>query len=311
MSGFHGARYCWMNGEVIETKDALVSAMEPFHYGIFEGIRAYVEGDILGEGDLNIFRWQAHVDRLRRSAVVCGLGVPYTDEELLEGTREIIKLNGYRKTTYIMPRIWPKAEAVRSRGLADGWHVVIPVWEMPTRLEEEAFTRERRYMISSWRRLAPDALPTQAKAWANYANSGLAGREAARLGFDDAIFLDSRGFVSEATGACLMTVRNGKVITPPVTASILESVTRDAFFKFIPEDLGIPVEVKDLTRVELYASDEAFACGTGGEVTPITSVDDIRFGDEYPGPVTDTIAKHFMKVLAGNVEKRRGWLTPV
>ena len=311
MSGFHGAKYCWMNGEVTETKDALVSAMEPLHYGIFEGIRAYVEGDILGEGDLNIFRWQAHVDRLRRSAVVCGLGVPYTDEELLEGTREIIKLNGYRRTTYIMPRIWPKAEAVRRRGLADDWHVVIPVWEMPTRLEEEAFTREKRYMVSSWRRLAPDALPTQAKAWANYANSGLAGREAARLGFDDAIFLDSRGFISEATGACLMTVRNGKVITPPVTASILESVTRDAFLEFIPEDLGIPVEVKDITRVELYASDEAFACGTGGEVTPITSVDDIRFGDEYPGPITNEIAKHFMKVLAGNVEKRRGWLTPV
>lgn len=311
MSGFHGARYCWMNGEVIETKDALVSAMEPLHYGIFEGIRAYVEGDILGEGDLNIFRWQPHVDRLRRSAVVCGLGVPYTDEELLEGIREIIKLNGYRKTTYIMPRIWPKVEAVRRRGLADDWHVVIPVWEMPTRLEEEAFTRERRYMISSWRRLASDALPTQAKAWANYANSGLAGREAARLGFDDAIFLDRRGFVSEATGACLMTVRNGKVITPPVTASILESVTRDAFLEFIPEDLGIPVEVKDITRVELYASDEAFACGTGGEVTPITSVDDIKFGDEYPGPITDEIAKHFMKVLAGNIKERIGWLTAV
>ena len=109
MSGFHGAKYCWMNGEVTETKDALVSAMEPLHYGIFEGIRAYVEGDILGEGNLNIFRWQPHVDRLRRSAVVCGLRVPYTDEELLEATREIIKLNGYRKTTYIMPRIWPKA----------------------------------------------------------------------------------------------------------------------------------------------------------------------------------------------------------
>ncbi|TRO49138.1 branched-chain-amino-acid transaminase [Candidatus Bathyarchaeota archaeon] len=311
MSGFHGAKYCWMNGEVMETKDALVSAMEPFHYGIFEGIRAYVEGDVLGEGDLNIFRWQAHVDRLRRSAVVCGLGVPYSDDELLEGIREIIKLNGYRRTTYIMPRIWPKAGAAMSRGIATDWHVVIPVWEMPTRLGEEAFTRERRYMISSWRRIAPDALPTQAKAWANYANSGLAGREAARLGFDNAIFLDNRGFVSEATGACLMTVRNGKVITPPVTASILESVTRDALLEFIPEDLGIPVEVRDITRVELYASDEVFTCGTGAEVTPITSVDDVRFGDEYPGPVTDEIAKHFMKVLAGSVEARRGWLTPV
>ena len=172
-------------------------------------------------------------------------------------------------------------------------------------------SEERRFLISSWRRISSDALPPQAKCWANYANSGLAVREAARLGYDGAIFLDSRGFVCEGTAACLATVRDGRLITPPVTASILESITRSAFLEFIPEDLDIPVEVRDITRVELYAADEAFLHGTGGEVTPITSIDGIKIGEEYPGPLTTRIAEHYAEVLAGNIERRRNWLTPV
>lgn len=311
MSGFRGAEYCWMNGEVMETERALVSAMEPIYLGIFEGIRAYAEGDVLGEGKLNIFRWKGHIDRLWRSAEVCGLKIPYTKEEMLEGTRESIRRNGFKTTTYIQPRVWPRARGPRG-STADGEvHVVIPTMLLQTRLGEEEIARERRLMVSSWRRVASDALPPQAKAWANYANSGQAGREARRLGFDDAIMLDNRGFVSEATGACLMTVRDGRVITPPVTASILESVTRDALLKYIPEDLGIPVEVRDITRVELYASDEVFLCGTGAEVRPITSVDDVQFGEEYPGPITKKIAGYHSEILASNVEKRQDWLTPV
>lgn len=310
-AAFHDAKYCWMNGEVIETEDALVSAMEPIYLGIFEGIKAYVEGDVLGEGRLNIFQWKPHIDRLWRSAAVCGLQIPYTKEELLEATREAIKANGFRTNVYIQPRIWPKAGTGRYQ--AREFHVVIPTWRFETLLGKNnpRFDRERRFMISSWRRISSDALPPQAKAWANYANSGLATREASRLGYDGAIFLDNRGFVSEGTGACLMTVRDGKVITPPVTASILESVTRGTFLEFIPEDLGIPAEVRDLTRVELYASDEAFLCGTGGEVTPITSVDDIPLGGDYPGPITKRIAEYYAEILAGNVKKRRVWLTPV
>ena len=108
-----------------------------------------------------------------------------------------------------------------------------------------------------------------------------------------------------------MTVKDGRVITPPVTASILESVTRNTLLKLIPEDLGIPVEVRDISRVELYSSDEAFLCGTGAEVTPITIVDDIEIGEEYPGPVTTRIAQYYADVLAGNLKKHKGLLTPV
>jgi len=300
-----------MNGSIVETDKALVSAMEPIYLGIFEGIKAYVAGNVQGEGDLNIFQWRPHIDRLWRSAAVNSLKIGYDKKELLEATVETIRANEFKTNTYIQPRIWPKAGT--GWYLAKEFHVVIPVWKFETSLGENnrRFREERRYLISSWRRIASDALPPQAKSWANYANSGLAVREAARLGYDGAIFLDNRGFVCEGTGACLMSVRNGRIITPPVTASILESITRNTLIEFIREDLCIPLEERDMTRVELYASDEVFLCGTGYEVTPITSIDDIEIGNQYPGPITTRIAEYYAELVAGNIEKRRDWLTAV
>jgi len=295
-----------MNGQLIETKDALVSPMESIHLGIFEGIKAYVEKDVLSEGKLNIIGWKQHIDRLWRSADVDGLNIGYTKDEMLKAVRETVKANKFKRNVYIQPRLWPKVDKPEES------HVVVPTWNFDTVLgrDNPKFGEERRFMVSSWRRISSDALPPQAKSWANYANSRLAMNEVKRCGYDSAIFLDSRGFVSEGTGACLMTVRGGKVITPPVSASILESVTRNFFIEFIP-DLGVPVEVRDITRVELYASDEAFLCGTGGECTPITSVDDIKLGTEYPGPITGKIATYYSDILAGKVAKYRNWLTPV
>jgi branched-chain amino acid aminotransferase len=232
--------------------------------------------------------------------------IPYTDEELLEATRKTIRANGFQTNVYIQPRIWPKA------GAPEEVHVVIPVWTFETVLDKDnlQFSKNRRFMISSWRRIASDALPPQAKTWANYANSALALREATRMSYDGAIFLDNRGFVSEGAGACIMVVRNGKVITPPVTASILESITRETLLKITPEDLGISVEVRDIARVELYAADEAFLCGTGGEITPITSIDDLPLGKEYPGSVTKRIAGYYADIVSGKVQKHKEWLTP-
>ncbi len=306
-AAFHGAEFCWMNGNIIETRKALVSAMEPIHLGIFEGIKAYAENDVKDKGRLNIFRWKSHIERLRRSAAVCGMRITYTDEELLEGARKTIRANDFDTNVYIQPRIWPRAEATEEV------YVVIPVWKFETVLGKDnpKFSKNRRFMISTWRRIASDALPPQTKTWANYGNSALALREAARLGYDGALFLDNRGFVSEGTGACVMAVRNGKVVTPPVTASILESVTRETLLRIIPEDLGIPIEVRDIARVELYASDEVFLCGTGWEITPMTSVDDLPLGKDYPGPLTKQIAEYYANVVAGKIEKRKEWLTPL
>jgi branched-chain amino acid aminotransferase len=306
-AGFHGSKYCWMNGSVIPTAEALVSPMESIHLGIFEGIKAYVENDVMGKGKLNIFAWKKHIDRLWRSAEVNGITIAYSKDDLLEAVKACIIRNDYDANTYIQPRVWPKESW--SGGAS---HVVVPVWPFETLLGKSnpKFAEERRFMVSSWRRISSDALPPQAKSWANYLNSMHAIREAKRCGYDNAIFLDNRGFVSEGTLACLMMVRDGKVITPPVTASILESVTRGCFIEFIP-DLGYPVEVRDVTRVELYASDEAFLCGTGGECTPITSIDNIKLGKEYPGPITREIAEYYAEILAGNVQKYKNWLTSV
>ena len=310
-AAFHGAKYCWMNGSVIETEKALVSAMEPIYYGIFEGIRAYAEGDVNSKGKTHFKGWNDHMDRLWRSAAVNDLPMIYSKKEILEATRETIRANGFEGSCYIQPRVWPKAGTGRYSGAEA--HFVLPVWEMPTRLGRgnSRFSQECKLIVSSWRRIAPDALPAQAKSWANYANSALAGREASRYGYDGAVFLDNRGFVSEGTGTCIMIVRKGKVITPPVTASILESITRGYFIEFIEEDLGIPVDVRDLTRLDLYAADEIFMCGTGGEVQAITSVDDYKIGELFPGPITSRIHEYYTDIVTAQVPKRMNWLVPV
>jgi len=309
-TAFHGAKYCWMDGAIIETEKALVTAMNEVYLGIFEGIKAYVAGDVLGKGRVDIFRWESHIERLWHSAAVCGITIPYTREQLLEATRETIKANEFTTNVYIQPRLWPKSSS--GRFVAKEFHTLIPIWNFNTLLGKgnPRFSEKTRTIVSSWRRIPSDAMPAQAKCWANYANSALAAREAARLGYDAALFLDSRGFVSEGTGACVVSVRDGKLITPPVTASILESVTRSSILEFAPEDLGIPAEVRDISRVELYASDEAFFCGTGWEITPITSIDGIPIGNEQHGPLTQRIAEYYAGILAGNVEKRKNWLTP-
>ena len=304
-AAFNGAKFCWMDGKVVETEQALVSAMEPIYLGIFEGIKAYKQGHLEGEGKLSVFSWDQHMERLWRSAAIDGLKMPYNRNVLLDGLRAAVKANDFKSNIYIQPRIWPRAED------HENVHVVIPVWKFNTILPSTnlEFSKKRRYMVSSWRRVSSDALPPQAKSWANYANSNLAAREAKRCGYDSALFLDNRGFVSEGTGACVMIVRDGRLITPPVTASILESVTRGLFLGFVPLDLGIPTEVRDLTRSELYAAEEVFLCGTGGEVTPISSVDDIVVGMEYPGPITRRIADYYSEIIVGNLDKYRCRLT--
>jgi len=304
-AAFNGAKFCWMDGKVVETEQALVSAMEPIYLGIFEGIKAYKQEHLEGEGKLSVFSWDQHMERLWRSAAIDGLKMPYNRNVLLDGLRAVVMANDFKSNIYIQPRIWPCAED------HENVHVVIPVWKFNTILPSTnpEFSKKRRYMVSSWRRISSDALPPQAKSWANYANSNLAAREAKRCGYDSALFLDNRGFVSEGTGACVMIVRDGRLITPPVTASILESVTRGLFLGFVPLDLGIPTEVRDLTRSELYAAEEVFLCGTGGEVTPISSVDDIVVGGEYPGPVTRRIADYYSEIIVGNLDKYRCRLT--
>lgn len=192
-------------------------------------------------------------------------------------------------------------------------HVVIHVMPMNTLLDNgnSTFMDKRSLLVSSWRRIASDALPPQNKTLGNYANSRLGENEANRLGYYGCLFLDNRGFVSEAGSTCVMMVKDGVLFTPPVTASILDSVTRDSLITLAREDLGIRVEERDITRVELYGMDEVFLCGTGGEIRPVSSIDDIPLGSEYPGTITKKIATHYAQAVTGNLEHRSNWLTPL
>src|SRR5579872_2291846 len=263
-----------MDGKVLKTDQALCSALSPMHLGVFEGIRAYVQGDILSKGKLSVFRWQDHINRFWRSARVAGIEIPYSKEQLFQALQDSVEANGYDTNIYVSPRIFPKNYI--SSGLTEKEvHAVIRVIPEETILDEgnKRFHEKFRINVSSWRRISSDSLPPQNKSFANYANSRLAEMESERLGFNDCLFLDSRGLVAEGGGSCVLGIKDRVVITPPISASVLKSITRDSLLKIAREDLDLNVEERDVTRVELYEMDEIFMCGTWAEVRPVSSID--------------------------------------
>jgi len=301
-----------MDGRVIETKDAVCSVLSPTFLGIFEGIKAYVNsGKTSREIDLNIFRWDDHFNRLMRSANVSSFEIPYSRNELLSATRETFRANNYRGNTYIQPRIWPKIYS-DSEYPEEDVHVLIPLFPFETILDKDngKFTGKFCLVVSSWRRIASDALPPQNKTFGNYANSRIGDNEANRLGYDGCIFLDSRGFVSEAARACIVFVKDNILITPPVSASILDSITSQTIIT-LAKEAQLQVEVRDIARVEMYGMDECFLCATGTEIRPVSSIDDLKIGEEYPGPVTRKIAGDYFEVVSGRIFKKSGWLTSI
>ncbi|MDA4129656.1 MAG: branched-chain-amino-acid transaminase [Thaumarchaeota archaeon] len=306
------AEFCWMDGKVLRTEEALCSALSPMHLGVFEGIRAYVQGDILSRGKLAAFRWHDHINRLWRSARVMGIEIPFSKEELFRGLRDSLAANGYDSNTYISPRVFPRNYI--SSGLTEKEvRVIMRVIPEETLLDvgNSRFEGKFRINVSSWRRISSDSLPPQNKSFANYANSRLAELESQRLGFDDCLFLDSRGLVAEGGGSCILGIKDGTLVTPPVSASVLKSITRDSILRIAREDLVLKVEERDLSRIELYEMDEVFMCGTWAEVRPVKSIDDLEFGKEYPGPVTRKIANYFASAVTGKEPKRASWLTPL
>jgi branched-chain amino acid aminotransferase len=301
-----------MDGKVLKTDQALCSALSPMHLGVFEGIRAYVQGDLLSRGKLSVFRWQDHINRFWRSARVNGIDIPFSKEQLFQALKDSIEANGYDTNTYISPRVFPKNYI--SSGLTEKEvHVIMRVIPEETILDEgnKRFQGKFRVNVSSWRRISSDSLPPQNKSFANYANSRLAEMESERLGFDDCLFLDSRGLVSEGGGSCILGIKDGALITPPISASVLKSITRDSLLHIGKQDLGLRVEERDVSRIELYEMDEIFMCGTWAEVRPVSSIDDIEIGTEYPGPQTRKIASYFASAVTGSDPRRASWLTPL
>jgi branched-chain amino acid aminotransferase len=296
------AELIWMNGEFVPWEDAKVHVLtHGLHYGtaVFEGIRAYET-----EAGPSIFRHQDHLDRLRRSAQLYYMDLPYGVGQLREVTHELIVRNGF-KSCYIRPIVFRGSGPMGLDPLKNEVEVAVAVWEWGAYLGDEAHRQGIRARVSSWRRIPSDALIPHAKASGQYLNSVLARIEATKAGYDEAILLDMRGDVCEGTGENVFVVYEGAIATPPQSADILDGITRKSVMR-IARDLGYEVQERAIARAELVLADEVFLTGTAAELTPVREIDDHPLGE--PGPVTRAVQEVFHDALRGRVERYRDWL---
>jgi branched-chain amino acid aminotransferase len=297
-------KYIWMDGELVDWDDATVHVLSHgLHYGTgaFEGIRAY-------ETDTGtaVFRLTEHTQRLARSCKALGIPVDWTVDELVAASKELIALNGLT-SGYIRPLVFYGTGSMGLNPAGASVHTIIATWEWGAYLGEEGIANGIRVKVSSWRRIGQDSLMPNAKLTGGYVNSVLAKQEALRAGYDEALMLNTEGFVAEGSGENLFVVRNGVIRTPPVTAGVLDGITRESVITLLRED-GYEAIETDITRTDLYYADELFFSGTAAEVTPVREVDDRPVGDGRPGPVTKRAQEMFMDAVTGQNERHADWL---
>lgn len=292
----------WMDGELVDWADAKIHVLtHTLHYGsgVFEGIRAYPTS----RGPA-IFRLTDHIRRLHDSASLLLMDLPYSVEELVDATKETVRVNDV-ESCYIRPIAFLGYGEMGLNPLPCPVQVSIAVWPWGTYLGDEGLKRGVRMKISTWRRMDPNINPVAAKGTGIYINSSLAKVEALKGGYDEAILLNTNGTVSEATGENLFVVRDGVLMTPPLSAGALEGITRDTVMT-VARDLGYEVREQSLLRTDLYLADEAFLSGTAAEIVPIREVDDRTIGD--PGEITRKIQETYFSIVHGEVEKYQDWL---
>jgi len=296
----------WMDGKLIEWRDAKIHVLtHTLHYGmgVFEGVRAYKTPD--GPA---IFRLKEHTRRLFNSAKIFQMAMPFDEATLEAAQREVVRANNL-DSGYIRPLVWIGSEKMGVSAKGNTIHVAIAAWPWGAYLGEDGMERGIRVKTSSFTRHHVNVSLVRAKASGYYINSILANQEATGLGYDEALLLDTEGYVSEGSGENVFIVRNGVIYTPDL-ASCLDGITRDATLT-IARDLGIEVREKRITRDEMYCADEAFFTGTAAEVTPIRELDDRVIGEGSRGPVTKRIQDTFFAAVHGTDEKYKKWLTPV
>ena len=292
----------WMNGELVDWDKAQVHVLtHALHYGsgVFEGIRAYETPK-----GTAVFRLTEHIKRLHDSAKIYLMPVPYSVEQLVEATKELIRGNKL-KSCYIRPIVFRGYGEMGLNPLNSPVDVAIAAWRWGTYLGDDGLKNGIKAMISSFRRIDPNSLPPAAKATGQYINSILAKLEALYSNYEEAILLDSRGFVSEGTGENIFVVKNGVIHTPSTSASILEGITRDTVIE-LAQDMGYEVVERDLVRSDLFLADEIFITGTAAEITPIREVDKREIGK--PGPVTIALQEKFFAVVKGEDDRYADWL---
>lgn len=298
----------WFNGEMRDFNACTVSVRShALHYGssVFEGIRAY--DTHLGTC---FFRLTDHLKRLYWSAAIYRIPVHYEPERLHAACREAVASNGL-KSAYVRPVVF---RGDCGLGVMPGdmnvSETAIIVNEWGTYLGAGALEDGVDVCITSWQRVAPNTIPAGAKAGGNYLSSFLVHIEARDRGFTEGIALGADGLVSEGSGENIFVVRQGRIVTPPVAASILSGITRDSAIR-LAEDLGYPVMEQAISREQLYAADEVFMTGTAVEITPVRRVDHMTIGTGTRGPVTTALQSAFFGLFDGRTEDRHGWLEPL
>ena len=301
----------WMDGKMVEWRDAKIHVLtHTLHYGCgaFEGIRAY--NTVNGTA---IFRLEEHTERLFNSAKILRMHIPFSQKEIIEVQRDVVRANNL-ESCYIRPLVWIGDKRLGVSPKGNTIHLMVAAWAWGAYLGEEGLKQGIRVKTSSFTRHHVNITMTQAKAVSNYTNSILANMEVTDEGYDEALLLDSSGFVSEGAGENIFVVKNGVIYTPDLSAGALSGITRNTVFH-IAQDLGIEVVQKRITRDEVYISDEAFFTGTAAEVTPIRELDRIPMGkDDYVGsrgPITEKIQSAFFDIVNGRNPKYAHWLTKV
>jgi branched-chain amino acid aminotransferase len=298
----------WKDGEFVDWEDAQVHVLSHgLHYGsgVFEGIRCYDTG----EGPA-IFRWDEHIERLYQSAKPYELEIEYEPEELEEATKELIRRQDLREC-YIRPIAFFGYDSLGVSPRDCPTVVALAVWPWGAYLGEEALETGVDVKVSSWRKHASSQIPTNAKTTGLYVNSMLAGEEARREGYVEAIVLDKEGYVAEGPGENLFLVRDGVIYTPALSQSILDGITRRTVIE-IARDLGYEVDdTATISRGELHTADELFFTGTAAEVTPIRRVDNVTIGNGSRGPITEEIQERFFDVVERRTDAYDEWFSYV
>lgn len=301
-------KFAYFEGQFVPIHEAKVSIMtHALNYGtgVFEGIRAYWNAR---EEQLFVVRLQDHYRRMLQSTKLLRMELGLTADQMSDLTVELLRREGYREDVYIRPLAYKANEiiGVRLHNLRDAFAIFSVPFGKYIEQQEGA-----KVCFSSWRRNDDNAIPPRGKVTGAYVNSALIKSEAMLNGYDEAIVLNADGHVSEGSAENLFIVRGGKLITPPVSANILEGITRQAIIDLARAELGIETIERQIDRSEVYIADEAFFCGTGVEVTPIGSVDQIPLGSGGVGPLTRQIRDLYFRVVRGEEPKYRAWLTPV
>ena len=299
----------WLDGELVDWDKARIHVLtHSLHYGsgVFEGIRAYPTSR-----GVAVFRLTDHINRLFTSAKVFMIDMPYTPDELVAASKEVVRVNGLDDGCYLRPIVYLGYGEMGLNPLPCPVSVAIAAWPWGTYLGDEGVANGIRLKVSSWQRHDPNAVPTAAKGTGMYVNSSLAKVEALKAGYDEAVLLAPDGRVSECTGENIFVVRGRTVVTPPTSESgALAGITQDSV-RTIATDLGYEFVFEALIRTDLYTADEAFLTGTAAEVVPIREVDDRTVGPGRPGPVTKHIQDTYFATVRGEVDRYKDWLEHV